>query len=70
MTTDFKPQITLPSKGDLTTILSANGSKPSPMKGFAPQFQDIVDYIVKITHEIWEERGIGRLYEYYGTILS
>ena len=59
--------ITLPSKGDLTTILSANGSKPSPMKGFAPQFQDIVDYIVKITHEIWEERGIGRLYEYYGT---
>ncbi len=59
--------ITLPSKGDLTTILSANGSQPSPMKGFAPRFQDIVDYIVKITHEIWEERAIGRLYEYYGT---
>lgn len=59
--------ITLPSKGNLTTILSSNGSKPSPMKGFAPQFQDIVDYIVKITHEIWEERAIGRLYEYYGT---
>ena len=59
--------ITLPSKGDLTAILSANGNTPSPMKGFAPQFRDIVDYIVKITHEIWEERAIGRLYEYYGT---
>ena len=59
--------ITLPRKGDLTTILASNGSKPSPMRGFAPQFQDIVDYIVKITHEIWEERAIGRLYEYYGT---
>lgn len=58
--------ITLPSKGDLTTILQATGEKPA-MRGFDPKFQDIVDYIVKITHEIWEERGIGRLYDYYGT---
>ncbi|MEM7117165.1 MAG: ester cyclase [Chloroflexota bacterium] len=58
--------ITLPGKGDLTEIIKATGEKPA-MRGFDPQFQDIVDYIVKITHEIWEERGIGRLYEYYGT---
>ncbi len=63
----FTPSITLPRKGDLTHILSSNGSMPSSMKGFAPQHQDIVDYIVKVTHEIWEERAIGRLYEYYGT---
>lgn len=61
------PTITLPRKGDLTRILASNGSKPSPMKGFEPQYQDIVDYIVKITHEIWEERAIGRLYDLYGT---
>lgn len=37
------------------------------MRGFDSRFNDIVDYIIKITHEIWEEHGIGRLYEYYGT---
>jgi predicted ester cyclase len=66
------PQPTLQHKGDLTQILSADGrqddgSELPAMQGFAPKFRDIVDYIVKITHEIWEERGIGRLYEYYGT---
>lgn len=65
MTKEKQP--TLSQKGDLTTILSSNGAKPSPMAGFNPEHQDIVDYIVKITHEIWEERGIGRLYKYYGT---
>jgi len=40
------------------------------MKGFDPQFSDFVDYIIKITHEIWEERGIGRLYEYYSTAMK
>jgi predicted ester cyclase len=28
------------------------------MPGFDPDFADPVDYIVKITHRIWEERGI------------
>ncbi len=59
--------ITLPQKGDLAQIISANSYDKPAMRGFAPRFQDIVDYIIKITHEIWEERGIGRLYEYYGT---
>ena len=59
--------ITLPQKGDLAQILSANTHEKPAMRGFAPAFQDIVDYIIKITHEIWEERAIGRLYDYYGT---
>jgi predicted ester cyclase len=54
-------------KGNLTQILSADGYDKPAMRGFDPKFRDIVDYIVKITHEIWEERGIGRIYEYYGT---
>ena len=62
-----KPDITLDKKGNLTDILGDHATEPSPMRGFDPQFQDIVDYIVKITHEIWEERGVGRLYDYYGT---
>lgn len=35
------------------------------MEGFAPAYRDIVDYILRITHEIWEERGIGRIYDTY-----
>ena len=60
--------LTLQSRGNLTNILTLDHQAEKPaMKGFDPQFRDIVDYIIKITHEIWEERGIGRLYEYYGT---
>ncbi|MBF9031711.1 nuclear transport factor 2 family protein [Rhodobacterales bacterium HKCCE3408] len=36
------------------------------MKGFSPQFRDLPDYILKITHEIWEERGLATLHHYYG----
>ena len=58
--------LVLPEKGDLTHILSKNHATQHPtMRGFDPRFADIIDYIVKITHEIWEERGIGLLYEYY-----
>ena len=59
--------VTLHGKGDLTRILSAGDGVDTPaMRGFDARFLDIVDYIVKITHEIWEERAIGRLYDYYG----
>ena len=59
--------VTLQKKGDLAHILSSDGLEQPALRGFPPQFTDIVDYIIKITYEIWEERGIGRLYEYYGT---
>lgn len=64
---EVKTDITLQEKGDLNQILSADGNKQPAMRGFDARFGDIVDYIIKITHEIWEEHGIGRLYEYYGT---
>lgn len=35
------------------------------MNGFDPQFADLPDYILKITREIWEERGIATLNHYY-----
>lgn len=39
--------------------------EPMTMQGFDDDFTDIVDYILKITHRIWEEKGIGRIYDYY-----
>lgn len=35
------------------------------MKGFDPKFADFPDYILRITREIWEDRGIATLHDYY-----
>ncbi len=35
------------------------------MKGFDPKFRDFPDYIISITKEIWEDRGIATLHDYY-----
>ncbi|MGL5838785.1 MAG: ester cyclase [Sphingorhabdus sp.] len=38
------------------------------MRGFDPQFNDLPDYIEKITREIWEDRGVGgSLDKYYAS---
>ncbi|MDG4649666.1 ester cyclase [Roseibacterium sp. SDUM158017] len=35
------------------------------MKGFDAKFRDFPDYIIGITKEIWEDRGIHTLHDYY-----
>ncbi|MEM7723655.1 MAG: ester cyclase [Pseudomonadota bacterium] len=35
------------------------------MRGFSNKFRDFPDYIIGITKEIWEDRGIATLHEYY-----
>jgi len=35
------------------------------MRGFDPKFTDFPDYIIGITKEIWEDRGISTLHHYY-----
>lgn len=35
------------------------------MKGFSDRFVDFPDYIVGITKEIWEDRGLATLHDYY-----
>ena len=35
------------------------------MKDFDPKFHDFPDYIIGITREIWEDRGIATLHRYY-----
>nr|WP_321501952.1 ester cyclase [uncultured Dethiosulfovibrio sp.] len=39
--------------------------KPQGMKGFDPEYRDFVEYIMKITHTIWEEKSIGLIYDTY-----
>ena len=35
------------------------------MKGFDPKWKDFPDYILGITKEIWEDRGIAVLHHHY-----
>lgn len=35
------------------------------MKGFDAKFSDFPDYIIGITKEIWEDRGLATLHDYY-----
>ncbi|MGE7607953.1 ester cyclase [Peribacillus frigoritolerans] len=44
-------------------IKNRNGKQS--MNGFDAEYLDIVDYVIKITHQIWEERGIGIIYKTY-----
>ena len=40
-------------------------SASQPMRGFEDTYVDIVDYIIRITHRIWEEKDIGYIYDTY-----
>jgi predicted ester cyclase len=50
---------------DITRLLNPVPGKRQSMRGFEEKYVDIVDYIVRITHEIWEEKQIGRIYDTY-----
>ncbi len=71
----MKLPFTLPDRPATTMIRGGiagrEGAPPTPriqsMRGFEPQFVDIVDYIVRITDEIWEDRDLGRIYDTYAT---
>jgi len=63
--------ILLREKGDiLNMIVDAGGPPRQPMHGFDPDYVDVVDYIVRITHRIWEEKAVGLIYDTYGHNIS
>ena len=53
-------------KADYRDYERASGTgQRQPMRGFYPEYTDIVDYIVRCTHKMWEEGGAGLLYDHY-----
>jgi len=46
-------------------ITTPGGERRQPMSGYEDTFTDIVDFILRCTHRIWEEKAIGYLYEHY-----
>ena len=50
---------------DRFLVAGGQGERLQPMSGFEQQYTDIIDYIVRITHRIWEEKDIGYIYDTY-----
>jgi predicted ester cyclase len=51
---------------DISAMMkAAGGERRQSMRGFDEDYVDIVDYIVRCTHKIWEEHGVGLLYTHY-----
>ena len=66
---DVKSRITLPNLVDIQFMDDTDSKLTQPMDGFNPRYKNIVDYILGVTHEIWEEHGIGKLYDYYANTI-
>ncbi|TDF35625.1 nuclear transport factor 2 family protein [Alteromonadaceae bacterium M269] len=52
----------------LEKLLNPQRAKSQALPGFDEEFVDIVDYIIRITHRIWERKNIGLCYRYYADI--
>lgn len=46
-------------------LLNPANERRQAMRGFDERYVDIIDYIVRITHRIWEEKNIGYIYDVY-----
>ena len=60
-----RPQVTRVRQVDPRALRAEKPGRLQPMKGFDEGYSDIVDFIVRITEEIWVDRAVGRIYETY-----
>ena len=60
-----RPPVTRIRQRDARELLRGSGERTQPMAGFEDRFTDIVDYIVRITDEIWMDRAVGYIYDTY-----
>ncbi len=52
-------------RNDYAEVAPSNRQRAQSMEGFDDCYTDIVDYIVRCTHKIWDERDIGLIYTHY-----
>jgi predicted ester cyclase len=60
-----KDQVLQVERRDYTDLAPANRPRVQSLDGFDDIYTDIVDYIVRCTHRIWDERNIGLIYTHY-----
>jgi predicted ester cyclase len=50
---------------DFVDLVPTSRERVQSMRGFDPIYTDIVDYIIRCTHMIWDERNVGLIYSHY-----
>jgi len=68
MKSELNNKITQVHWQPLKKLLAPEEDKQQALIGFDDEFIDIVDYIIRITHRIWEQKNIGLCYQYYSDI--
>ncbi len=61
---DALPEVLSPVGRPLAEVL-ADGRPRQSLPGFEPVYRDFVDYIMRCTHRIWEEKNIGLCRTHY-----
>jgi predicted ester cyclase len=61
------PNGAIPNVGgrDIADILTPQGKPRQDIPGFDPEYADIVDYILRCTHRIWEQKDVGLIATHY-----
>jgi SnoaL-like polyketide cyclase len=61
---DDLPEVRSPVGRTLTDLLG-DGPRRQDLPGYDPVYRDFVDYIVRCTHRIWEEKNVGLCRSHY-----
>lgn len=61
---DALPEVRSPVGRPIAELL-AEGPRRQDLPGYEPVYRDIVDYIIRCTHRIWEEKDIGLCRTHY-----
>lgn len=61
---DQKTDVRSPVGRSITELLEP-GARRQDLPGFDPVYRDFVDYIIRCTHRIWEEKNIGLCRSHY-----
>ncbi len=61
------PNGAIPNIGgrDIAEILTPQGARRQDIPGFGEEYSDIVDYILRCTHRIWEQKDVGLIATHY-----
>ncbi len=59
------PAVLQVERRDYQELAPTGRQRSQKMEGFDDIYTDIVDYIVRCTHRIWDERDIGLIYTHY-----
>ena len=64
MAWDDLPQVRSPMGRSLAELLEP-GPRRQDLPGYEPVYRDFVDYIIRCTHRIWEEKNVGLCRSHY-----